>query len=344
MAVTEAQGLHRLRANLLEIQAQAFLNTRQFDRARESLENAAQVLRGTGAEDALFVAKWSRVVNFYAEPESEECFRALLDIRRQAVELKHWETLRDLDQHLASVRQDMELYHRLYFGTPFPCYRQGLVRRLSRLPEPPDAYLWLPGNLTERAPRVRKVLDLATLEMEGQPMELKSGQLLHRLLTVLASDFYRPRQTAALAAQLFPDEYFHPHTTPNRIYQLVKRVREWARNSRLALTVEELDGSYRIMPHGEGGLALKIPRPEEPSAADMPVGHGVPDFKLSARLKPLEAWIGAAPFFARDAAQHLKISVSTVTRLLRMGIKEGRVEKLGAGPQLHYQFIMAKKR
>jgi hypothetical protein len=50
--------------------------------------------------------------------------------------------------------------------------------------------------------------------------------LLVRLLESLATDLYRPHRLPHLFSNLYPGEFFNPHSAPLKIHQLIHRLRQ----------------------------------------------------------------------------------------------------------------------
>src|SRR5206468_2581133 len=121
------------------------------------------------------------------------------------------ETVRDCDLHRSVATKDEKLLLHVYFGTPHPTFRERILAEYGGSVALPSRYLW------KKTGKSSRILDLTDPEALG----LKPGQLLHRALLLLCSDFYRPVRLAALHSRLFPDRYFHPTATPNQIHQLL---------------------------------------------------------------------------------------------------------------------------
>ena len=47
-----------------------------------------------------------------------EILRRISQLKNQALQLKHWEGVRDLDFYTACATEDEKLFHHLFFGTP----------------------------------------------------------------------------------------------------------------------------------------------------------------------------------------------------------------------------------
>ncbi|PWU16279.1 MAG: hypothetical protein C5B49_10720 [Bdellovibrio sp.] len=344
------QGFILLQGNLLEIKSQMLLEQRRFSEARKVIATAKEFLSHTGTTDELYVHKWSRLLDLYERPKSKEATRALREVYQQALVLRHWETLRDLDRHLAITQRDTQLFHHLYYGSPYEEYRNRLRGQLSDLPEPPAHYIWrLRGEKATRgaATRGAATLDMRTLQLDGTELNMKHGFLLHRLLTILSTDFYRPLRTGSLFSRLFPGEFYNHIMAPNRVHQIVKRLNALFSENSISLVVEEQHGAYRLSTPAALDMILS-----RDSAKD---GGSDLNFKLESQLSRLERLTEGRIFTAKQAAALLEVSLSTATRLLRVAARDptrggfvaaltNQLEIVGHGPKTSFRFLHGPSR
>ena len=102
-------------------------------------------------------------------------------------------------------------------------------------------------------PKPQRVFDL-TSARESQECQLKNGFLLHRLLHLLTEDLYQPLTLGKIFSRLFNGEYFDPNSSPDRVHQVVKRLRAWLRSEKIPLDIQEAGGFYRLTWFGSYGL------------------------------------------------------------------------------------------
>lgn len=147
---------------------------------------------------------------------------------------------------MACTRGDTGLHAHLMHGTPYVAYRDLLKSQFPAAPELEPSYDWKifghDGPLFDPA------------------KSLPAGKLVQELLFHLLSDFYRPITLASLATRLFPGEFYNPTYTPNRVHQLVKRLRTWIAEHAPGLIIEENQGSYRLS--AEAPIVVELDRAE----------------------------------------------------------------------------------
>jgi hypothetical protein len=245
--------------------------------AERYLSEAEAALGESGGLDELFVQKWRAVAQILQNPRE---VNPLKKVRQRALQLKHWETVRDCDLFLCVARKDEALFRHLYFGTPWEEFRSRLVREFGAHPEVERSHEW---NLSDRA--TAPVLEV--------PFE-KKGMVLQKLFAVLCSDFYRPIRLATIHAKLFPSDYFNPLSSPTRIHQAMKRLRQHFKNLGVPLEILESQGAYRLTSKRPLKLSLKV-------------GSTVSD-RVTHLLEELKAAFAGESFDVNGVARTLKIS------------------------------------
>jgi hypothetical protein len=64
---------------------------------------------------------------------------------------------------------------------------------------------------------------------------------------VLTSDTYRSFPLGEVFAKIFPDEYFHSYTSPQRVHKLVYLLRKEFKRYRVPVEILVSDGHYKLM-------------------------------------------------------------------------------------------------
>lgn len=314
---TEKLNLTLLRGNILELSAVNDILNNKWEEAKHRLDQAEVFLKDSLSIDSFFVRKWraiAEVLRTKADPRSVD---RLQKARSEAQSLKHWETLRDFDRYLAIARQDESLLHRVYFGTPFENFRKKLLLRFGKPIVIPTRYHW---QLHEN--EKSEIIDFDSLK------GIKRGELFHRLLMVLAEDFYRPRTLAVLHAKLYPGQYFNAISAPKQIYTAIYRLRLILEKKKVPFSIEEESGAYQLRAVRPATVVLYSP--------------GAEKNKPSLILNSLRNRFSSQSFSANDAAKVLSLSSRSALRVLTLGVEEGSVTKVGTGPVTRYQFTNRK--
>ena len=156
----------------------------------------------------------------------------------------------------------------------------------------------------------------------GKAKALKVGQVNHRLLVTLASDFYKPLRLASIYFGLYPREYYNPVSAPTRVHQAIISLRTWIEESGIDLSIEEENGFYRLT----GNAGIQIGKKEL-------LGN-----REGLLLSQLKEKCGGDPFSVSDAAKELGLSSRTALRALQKAIEEGEVLRTGSGASTRYTF------
>ena len=312
-SILKKQNLKLLLGNSFELKAQLHLRQKKWSLAAEAAQTSMQLLPQSHTTSGLFARKWEAVV---------ECLRSgktapLTRVQKLAVELQHWETVRECDFHKAVARQNQTLLKYLYYGTPFPSYRDKILQRSeTELVLPEDAY-WNGTQLK----KMKNTLHLKQARF-GE-MELNPGKALHRMLLALCRDFYKPMNPVTAFGLVFPEEFYSP-TALNRVHQIVKKLRSWLDESQTGISVETVGSSYRLRFDGSSAIIVPIQSPD-----------------LSAReleFQKVQSIFSGKTASATEVRKNLNLSFGKVNGLLNWAVENRKLEKTGNGRMTRYKF------
>ncbi|MCB0420834.1 MAG: hypothetical protein KDD61_07550 [Bdellovibrionales bacterium] len=321
LSSTEKHGYHLLRGNALELSALAAIGLKDYGLAKEYLSFAANHLKNVRNLTDFYVKKWGVILSLYKRV-SNQSLEELSRLKREALVLRNWESCRELDYFKSLFTKDQTLFTHVFFGTPYPAYRKKMLEEKWTNWCLPTEYIYKSEVVVEEE---REVFDLAIGQCDSKEIFLEPGQLMHNCLILLVSDFYRPRALGSLFSELFPDEVFNPNSSPDRIYQLIRRLRVWIKKNRLPISLLESQGFYSI--ELKGNLALRVP--EEIKLAS----------KESVLMEKLVSHFGKKAFTAADASRLLNLSRTSLQRFLTWAQLRKCIEKQGSGPKLYYKIL-----
>jgi len=320
------QGAQFLLGSLLELSAQLAVGESRWSDARGALEEAASLLRFSVTVESLYVRKWQTVLAFLTSPQPEQMRATMTSFRGRAFREKQWEVARDLDFQFLRRIEDQELFSYLYCGSPAPAFRLRLEKSFPLLALPSGFYGWTgrPG------PHTPPTYDLTTGKTDQGECFLERGQAPHRLLLILARDFYRPTDLAQIASFLYPDDHYHPRHTPIKVHQIVSRLRKQIDQTRIPISIESLNGALRLCFKGNCTL-VKDWRIEN-----------VPLMKTKLELDPILTELRDRFFSARDLARLMDASLSCAVRRIRHLVESGLVQRHGTGKNTRYILVTDK--
>lgn len=306
----QREGHKRLWANAHEIRAQIHIHEGRYNEAKHDLTIAGTELNEVG--DALLIRKWTAIALSLQTGSTA----ALDQFREEAVSHRDWETMRDVDYFQLRVSFDEGTFGHLLFGTPFSEYRERATSGLDRQPVAQE-FIW--GSST--APRFY----LSTGEVEGMKVSAP-GNTVHQLLAVLLSDLYRPWSIGSIFAELFPREYFDVFSSPNRVHQLLWRLRRWFESNGVPVELTEYDGQYRLELKGEFAFVLPLQK--------------VTLDEQEIYLRKIQTLFGRnITFSSRDVQNKLGISSSSFKRLASWALEHKKIVRMGASRATVYRVV-----
>lgn len=316
------RGEHSLlHGHVLDLAAVNAMQEKAWAEAESYLRRAEELAsRDEGGARPFFLRKWRAVLEASRKGPKPGAIEGLRAVRREALERRHWETVRDCDRYEATVARDRALLVHLWFGTPFEKFRENMLREFGEPVAIPPEYEWRLGKAgREKA----HTLDLFTGEI-SHGRKLKPGGLVHRTLVSLCADFYRPVRLAALHYRLYPREYYNPVSAPLRVHQALWELRQWIAKARFPLAIEEREGFYRVTTEGDCRIRVR--------------GGAALGAKAPALLDILRREWPAMPFSLSDASERLAVSPRSTLRIVREGIEAGELERSGRAALTRYRF------
>lgn len=321
VAEAEAGGHRLLEGNALEIGAQDALYRKDWDLAETRLGKAETLLKEAGGFDAFFTRKWRSVIDFWRKPSSAAALKALHATKAEAESLRHWETARDIDRVETIVTGNRQLLAHLCFGTPHLAFRRKLLNETGK-PAIPETYEWAP------LPSPTVWVDIFSGTSSGKGKGLKVGQVPHRILSTLASDFYRPFTMHVLFSRVFEGEFYDPFSSGARIHQGVVLLKKWFTQNKIPLSIVHDDGTFSLA--WKGPCSIKLARTSQALDSE------------SLQIERLRRWKGE--FTVAEACEFLDSSHSSVLRVLKTASDRKELEKVGKGRATRYLFKQSNKK
>ncbi len=301
ISFAEENSYTRLWANALHVRAQCYAELGQKKKSNADLAKALKLFGDSPTADAFLI---HRQIAFNQAAQSGNA-KYLHQFRAKAARAQQWESLREVDYHILRLRFDRHLFSKLYWGTPYEAYRA----RLRRLGSPPPEYLWGPPG--------GRCLELSLGECRGESV---LGKQPLAMLGQLLSDFYMPQSLGRIFSGVFPGERYHWKHSPNKVHQVLSRLRKVFQQKKIPLAVECRQGFYLLRP--TGAFSVRLTEGQK--------GGGDPLERLARKF--------AGDFSAGAARAHLALPKTTVHRYLALAMDSGLVTKSGRGRATVYRF------
>lgn len=319
---THAQSLQVLGANSLELLLQVHIRNQDWSAATETLEKARNAVSGEYKVHHLYLDKWSAVMN-YERSKNQIYIDQLYEVIDKAHDIKDWETIRDTSFQIARLTQDQNRIEAVYYGTPFLPIRERILK-LGWKPQPyyirPAIGIDPSAHLKNAHTNLNKTLDAMNLP------DIKVGSTMHRMLLGLNIDLFRPPGIGLLFHCIYPDQYYDPISSPLRVYQVIKRLREWIKKQGLDWTLEESEQKYRLQIHAQSPLVVP---------SDL---HAYSFQGEDISLLLLRGIFQSNPFSVKEASERSGLSIGAVRRILNYGVKNDSLKIDGSSQYTHYSF------
>lgn len=308
----------RIQANALELSAQHFLYNDQHAEAHATLNQAAQLLNETASFDGFFIRKWKVLSEVKENSGNRTAIAAALALRTEALKNHYWEIARDIDFHLGIWNRNRSVLTHLYFGTPFPQYKKRILTVGADKFELPASYVW---RLNQKM-QPKSFLDLSTGAVSGAEISgsLEGKKQALGLMQALTADFYRPARISTIVETLYKDQYFDPFSTPNRVHQLIWRIKKEIIKSGLPVSLTEDEGYVLTTQQSFGFVTYAdYAEPED-------------------ELLLLKRKFSKTEFKSEKAVAVLGKSVRKTQQLLSAAVLEKKLIRTGVARAIRYRF------
>jgi hypothetical protein len=314
---SKSRNYNLILANALQTYAEALIDKKEFAGVTKILKDIENVIGSSHYRYNLLVQKNLAVIDLYKNKSAE----AIVKVRNACQEKRVHELLRECDVTLAVATKDENLLHKVYFGTPYPAYRERLRRHWGKDLKVPDNFIW--DLNSESSTRSTHVFDVAAGVQLNSNVEIKKGTSIYRLLNAFASNLYKTFKTEALFSMLFPDEHLIINTSSHRVYDTICRARDWMKENNLNFYIDEVHGEYSLK--ADIKYQLKIPQ----------------EFTLKTNvhgehIKEMLTKLGDKQFSVGEVVTALQVSVATANRYLKEAVEMKLLERLGSGRATKY--------
>lgn len=193
--------------------------------------------------DRVFIQKWLGICAALEHGQVGELDR----VRELALKFGDFESLRECDFFSVRTRFSDELFAKVYFGTPHAAFRERILRALPNATVP-TTWAWRPhANDSAANADTTGFLEynLALGAFSDSRLDDLSPKM-RDLFAALTADLYRPARVGALFSYVFKGEFFDIFHSPNRVHQLVWRLRGYLRHHRLGIRFVGDQGTLRL--------------------------------------------------------------------------------------------------
>lgn len=307
-------GAKRIQANALELMAQTYVYLKDFKNALKILTRAETMVNLDATFEGSFIKKWRAFAELGQNPESNSAIQKVIHVRESARQAGFFEVVRDCDFHLGIWNRNRTVLQRVYYGSPFPAYRQRVLAEAKEKLKIESSYIWRLNNIK----RPEKWIDLKTGQNEKKNLIFSPQKQTLHLLAAMASDFYRPIQVSNIFQTLFSDQFFDPFSSSNRIDQAILRLRRHLKDHKIPLLITKQSG-FKIMATADFGLIKYLDR-----------------FNHDLEFEKLESVFKNTEFKLLEALTIFKIPKRSLQALFKKWVDAGKLKVSGGGASTRY--------
>ncbi len=300
-------------ANALQTLADAFVDLKDFKKAKEALKSFQEFVSGNHFRYDLYIQKLSASIN--------NSVREIQQVGIDAKSRRASEIWREAQLIEAVMTRNISLFEKVYFGTPYPEYRERMLRHWGGNIEFGQNYLW---QLNPNSRQKGFTFDIINGVEVETGKKLKNGTAIHRLLCILASNLFRTFKAESLFSQIHPGENLL-ESSVHRVHNVVTRARAWLEEEKINFTIEESYGEYCLSSSAD--YKLLIPKT---FTVSKDIGKGY--------LNELQNQVQQKFFNIADVVRLLKVSQATANRCVRGAVDNDLVEKIGQSRSTKYRF------
>jgi hypothetical protein len=319
-----------LYGNLLAAEAEYHVGASGLAEAARAIKEAKQLLGETENIETLNLDKLGAVIE-----KSPERLTGIAENLRKA---GAWENARDCLFQKALLTNDSALFEHLYFGTPHVRYRERIqslgyclndnsyVLRLKRK-EHCEARFNLPSLFLEKNDFGQS--QISEIDVQHAEGPFKRGQLPHRLLLCLVSDFYRPIRTPEIFDKVFPGQYYNPSTSPALVHQAMHRLRQLFTDSSWPLKITDSEFGFYLST--ETDFKIRVDKNGTLNSEDIRIRFAHEKLALLAQSQQ---------FLSRSEIQKtLGLERCSALRMIKKLIDAGVLSAVRAGPRTVYRSV-----
>lgn len=308
-----------LLSNTFEVRTQAELFRGDYAKAKIYLDRARSTHSFGQQIMGLIFKKWQIILDWKIKGNSSSIEDAIIKLQDHARENSFYELVRDCDYYRSQMTENADLYDRLILGTAHPNYGLRFRNTVFEDRKASASYLWM-GDGSTSAPE--QVIDMANAKSIDGSLILKPKQIHYQLIRLLSTDFYRPFKLGEVFESLFEDQYFDPHSSPQRVYMAVSRLRSFLKKAGYAANLTDASEGYLFRPtSGFGVLVHKEMKDEDPRMV---------------YIRRLQGEFGFDDFNSAQAGGVLDLSARQSITILNWAIANDLILQSGRGKATHY--------
>ena len=153
-----------------------------------------------------------------------------------------------------------------------------------------------------------------------------STELTSKLFCHLISDQYSPKTIGTVHAKLYPGDHFNPFSSPDKIYQLLKRLNTTLKKS-FGFEIIKRKNKYQILHSQFENKNIEVNKQEVPLLSK-------PENIFKAII---DLYYSKRNFSSEELSEKMGVSKRTMNRWLKILSESDEVEKVGQGKNTKFK-------
>lgn len=318
-----------LLGNCLEIESQIFFKNSNYIKALDILDQAESYLNSSNNIGWLYCKKWQIINKGSLEYEKNKTISKILilefeEYKKISTKMKNWETLRELNLFESIFTTNTEMFNRVYFGSPFLEYRKKMLNLLKNF----NVEIQLTNNIkfSNQNEGVKNFINLEKIFLDFSSDSLTF--ILKKCLWCLVRDQFSPQRSGQLFSLLWPEEFYDYENSNDRVFQLIKRLKEYLNKNKIELQIISDEDGYYIDLGNKNSILI--------SNIFLNFIEFNEDFLI---LHKIKNEIGNEYFSSKDFSKKLDISQRTANRIITSFVIQNKLIKKGSGSLQVFKII-----
>lgn len=320
------QNSKRVFLNAQQIRCQALIQLNDYDQAFKSLNNLEAELRFFSSEEKNSFHRWKSICQYRLGGDKETLFSSLQTLYDDSLKNKQYELARACHFHIGDLLDDHIILQENYIGTPFSEYQDKLLKKHPFLKEVSSFNkCYHAGKENFSKNNNLRFLDLESGQLDDLDF-IEPGSVPHKVIKSLYSDFYRPLSVYEVFELVFPDEVFNPDSGFTKIRSNIYRLNNILKSQNLGLEIHSRKKTFYLL--GEGPVEVKCKIHYKEIIAEKEWGQLIELFP-------------EGNFKSKEMREKLEIGEKKGAKILQRFLDEGKLDKLGNGPNTRYRIKKA---
>ncbi|MCK6598216.1 MAG: helix-turn-helix domain-containing protein [Bdellovibrionaceae bacterium] len=238
-----------LQSNILEAMSDIACNEKNFAEAKHFIQMSEDLINDKKGLDFLLIQKQKLVIDISENGLSQNNIDRLESLKKKFIQLSRFEVVRDLDLILARYKGDLQLALKIFATTPYKDFKSKIIDYFPKI-KSIDTFDLL---IHKKPTHIKKDLIL-----DIQNWQLRMSPVIFKLLLSLFKHGYSLPKLEDIFNFLYPSQNYDYEMASDRVYQQIKRLRQFLRTARIPLIIKVKHNRYFLTSKAHSTVYLRI--------------------------------------------------------------------------------------